>query len=261
MRKFLRTVLLIVAAAVALMAYLRANDDMFDRFPGRHVVTAHAAGAIDGFVYTNSFEAFNNSVAAGCRFIELDIVPSSDGYPIAFHSNPYLPDTLYTTDPPSLAEFTSKKIWGRYTPITARDIEQLLWENPQVYLVVDKEDNVEVLNKYFSDFKHRMFVECFSVEAYRKVAKAGYYCPMLNVKAFRVSHVVMQDLRHLFNSDEPRVGAVVINHRHYAAEAAARRKVEWLNKPVAVYTSRSRAQTDSLFRAIPNCVMVYTDTP
>lgn len=251
----------VLGALVAAFAwYVRSNDAAFEALGGDSIViVAHAGGAIDGVEYTNSREAVERSLAAGCRYIELDLVPSAEGHLIAFHTNFDRPDTLYSSDPPTLAEFTGKKIWGRYTPLTIEDIDTLMRAHPEMILVVDKTDDPDLLDRYFASYRDRVMVECFSMERYIEVSKRGYRYALLNYQSFSLIATLKQDLKHLFNSDEPRVGAVVMNHKMY--RDMLKDKINWLNRPVAAYVAHNAAEADSIAAAIPRCALIYSNEP
>ena len=84
---------------------------------------AHAGGVLDGYVYTNSLEALQNAVANGYKYIEADLLLTSDSVLVAAHSwedfnrmtgNVHRGDSAMT-----LASFQNQRIHGRYTPLTA----------------------------------------------------------------------------------------------------------------------------------------------
>ena len=100
----------------------------------------HAGGEIHGGYYTNFREAVEETLSEGNHFIEIDFEYTSDGHLVCAHSWPdvYLADTQ-----PTLEEFLSTKIQGRFTPMTAVDLIQVMRENPQMYLVTDiKNDDI-----------------------------------------------------------------------------------------------------------------------
>lgn len=256
LKYFAWTVVALVALAAVLVWYVRSNDDAFAPYEGGPMMIAHAGGAIDGVVYTNSREAVEHSLEAGFSYIELDLVLSSDGRLIAFHTNPELPDTLYSTDPPSHAEFKSKLIYGRYTPLDGNDVALLLAEHPAMKLVVDKTDDPDVLDCHFARYRDRVWVECFSMEAYVAVCKRGYH-GMLNVWSFGFLTTIKQDLKHLVYPEEPRVGPVVINYNIY--NGIYKKKLNWLNRPAAFYTVDNMQVADSLAQAVDRTVLIYCD--
>lgn len=94
----------------------------------------HAGGEIHGSVYTNSREAVEETLAEGNFFIEIDLNYTSDGCLVCAHT--WL-DVYPTDTQPTLEEFLNSKIQGRFTPMTAADLIQIMRENPRMYLVTD----------------------------------------------------------------------------------------------------------------------------
>ena len=151
----------------------------------QRVIIAHAGGNIDSLTYTNSREAVEHAIASGIKYIELDIVISPEGEPLAFHSSDDMIDTIYSCDPPHMSEFIAAPLRGRngktYTPLTWREINEIFLSHPDLTFVVDKTDDPAILKKFFPRLKNRMVVECFSLERYRQSKQcAGFKQAMLN---------------------------------------------------------------------------------
>lgn len=151
------------------------SQRQFEDMPG---LIAHAGGAIDGYEYTNCVEALEKSLSDGYKYVEIDLLMTSDGYPVAAHDWAMFNEA---TDSPesgdkvlSYDEFVSRKLYGKYTPITYKTIIHYLDINPNWILVTDKLDDVNVLNAYFEDYKDRMLVEAFSVDAYVQLTAANF---------------------------------------------------------------------------------------
>lgn len=102
-----------------------------------HPLIYHAGGAIDGGSYTNSVEAVENTLREGNRFIELDFRYTSDQQLICNHDwrDVFLEDRELT-----LEEFTASKIQGKFTPLTAEHLIEIMREHPDMYLVTDVKD-------------------------------------------------------------------------------------------------------------------------
>ena len=84
---------------------------------------AHAGGAIDSCIYTNSREAMEQASVNGFRFLEFDLLFTSDTVLVAAHSWSefnQMTDSAHLGDSaPSFNDFISRKIYGRYTPLSA----------------------------------------------------------------------------------------------------------------------------------------------
>lgn len=250
---------LVVLLAMALLLYLRANEP---NVPERTII-AHAGGNIDSLEYTNSREAVEHAIAGGVKFIELDIVISPEGEPLAFHSSEDMIDTIYSCDPPHMSEFTAAPLRGKngktYTPLTWREINEIFLAHPDVTFVVDKTDDPVVLEKFFPKLKDRMVVECFSMDRYREVKHAGFKEAMLNEDAVSPGAVIMQDIKHLFNSDEPRVNMIAIGRKTYVNDRSMRRFIKLCNIPMAMWSATDRKRADEMFDDMSTLRMVYTN--
>lgn len=139
---------------------------------------AHALGSIDGYVYTNSREAMNKSLEKGYKYLEVDMDSTSDGVIVASHDWAYFNDITNHSELKdtmiSFEEFSTRKIYDMYTPITIQEIIDTLKNNPDVSIVTDKISDPDIIEKYFSEIKERVYVECFSEEDYFELKEKGY---------------------------------------------------------------------------------------
>ena len=164
----------------------------------RAELIAHAGGAIDGYVYTNSLEALERAVDNGYRFIEFDFQFTSDSVLIAAHSwsdfNRMTGHTEWGDSAPTFAHFSAQKIHGRYTPLTAEMINGYFVQNKDIYLVTDKVSNPNILARNFPELKDRMVVEAFSYDDYCKLVEQGYYRVLYSCMAEDLSSALIKNL-------------------------------------------------------------------
>jgi hypothetical protein len=101
---------------------------------------AHGGGSIDGFLYTNSLEAVQKSLEMGLNKVELDLQISSDGHIVAVHDWPSWSKMTgcSSVKVPTLEEFRRCKLHGKYTPIDAGVINELMDQHENLILVTDK---------------------------------------------------------------------------------------------------------------------------
>ena len=101
-----------------------------------HPLIYHAGGEIHGSSYTNSLEAVEKTLAEHTDkcFIEMDLARTSDGVLVCAHT---WEDAFLDADRPTLEQFLSRKIQGRFTPLTVERLVQIMAENPNMYLVTD----------------------------------------------------------------------------------------------------------------------------
>ena len=142
------------------------------------IFIAHAGGAIEDFIYTNSLEALNLSYSKGCKLFELDVIETSDEKLVAAHNwKHYKSITSYsgTVDDAPLTEeqFLSLKIQGKFTPMNMETINEWFAGHKDARLVTDKINSpAEMLRKGFL-FKDRLIMELFTWEAVEEAIKEG----------------------------------------------------------------------------------------
>ena len=145
----------------------------------RAELIAHAGGEIDGNVYTNSFEALEQAVSRGYKYIELDLLLTSDSVLVAAHSweefNNITGYGQWGDSVPTAAQFAESRIHNRYTPLTAQMINDFFSKHDSLYLVTDKVSDPTTLARNFPGLKQRMVVEAFSYAHYSQLLDEGYY--------------------------------------------------------------------------------------
>lgn len=137
-------------------------------------VIAHACGGIDGYTYTDSLEALNQSYEKGDRLFDIDLRFSSDGEIVLRHEwqqdleQPefdYLMNTESYVDEyqvgqivreqlPTLEQFKNTLIFSKYTPLSFRDVVNWMRKHSDAYMVLDvKEDPKETYTWIVEHFK------------------------------------------------------------------------------------------------------------
>lgn len=162
----------------------RSEEDILKhaRDPMRFI--AHAGGAVDGEVYTNSLEALDQNYAKGFRLFELDIVRTSEGEFVAAHD-------WYTwkrqvgykgQSPVSRQEFLGFDILGKYTPLDMDRINAWFSMHPDAILVTDKVNSPAEFAAAFVD-PSRLMMELFTRSAIEEAMQCGIreIIPSMNV--------------------------------------------------------------------------------
>ena len=148
---------------------------------------AHAGGAIDDKVYTNSKEALLKAIEDGYKFIEIDLRKSLGGSYFGAHKitefNEITGHKLWSIIPPTLKQIKSRKIYNKFTPILLTEIAEILKEHPDVVLVTDKAEDYKQILKEFP-LKEQLVVEVTSFYKYIKARKAGIKYVALNTADF-----------------------------------------------------------------------------
>lgn len=142
------------------------------------LIVAHSLGAIDNNKVTPCIEAFETNYRNGFRAFEVDFVPTSDHYLVCRHlwENPNLQKGIDENHIPTLEQFKNTKILDRYTPMTFKDLCQLLMEYSDAWIVTDSKENSkeEVIDHYKEIVKEAdemgaiEVLDRFAVQAYDK---------------------------------------------------------------------------------------------
>jgi glycerophosphoryl diester phosphodiesterase len=99
---------------------------------------AHALGAIDGHIYSNSLEAFQRNYSRGFRVFECDLVRLADGTALLAHDGL---EANYGLNKPfdqaTWADLAGHKYLGQYTILRSQDLAGLLRAHPDIYVILD----------------------------------------------------------------------------------------------------------------------------
>lgn len=105
----------------------------------QHSLIAHAAGEIDGMVYTNSLEAFEASYQKGHRLFEIDLAITADEKLVVRHGwqdtygQPFNPEE----GPLSYDAFMKSLYFEQYTPLDFEAVLELIERHEDAYLILD----------------------------------------------------------------------------------------------------------------------------
>ncbi|NAS10986.1 hypothetical protein [Poritiphilus flavus] len=144
----------------------------WDFEPSTDRYIAHAAGEVNGVKSTNSREALDENYKKGFRLFELDIIETSDGKYVAAHDwKMWARFTDYSGSlPVSHAEFLKHKIYGKYTTLDMKRINQWFAAHPDAILITDKVDDPIRFADQFQ-FRDRLIMELFSPLAIEEAAE------------------------------------------------------------------------------------------
>ncbi|PHI21466.1 hypothetical protein CEQ90_03450 [Lewinellaceae bacterium SD302] len=152
----------------------RSEEQILADAKDRSKWIAHAGGAINGIKYANFLEALDHNYAKGYRYIELDIIETSDGHYVAGHDwKQWKGRTTYKGDIPVSREvFMQYKQRGNYTPMDMEMINEWFSTHPDAILVSDKVNDPVRFAREFVD-KSRLIMELFSFDAIRAARGLG----------------------------------------------------------------------------------------
>ena len=150
----------------------------------KNKMIAHACGAIDGNVYTNSLEALIASEKRGYKYIEADLLKTSDENPRLFAAHSYEDFERMTGNNVFDAEsINNSKILNKYTPLTDDAILSFFEKHPDLWLVTDKIEDWQLLAEKFPGLKERMICEFWHKEQYNKAKEYGFNNPAYSVNS------------------------------------------------------------------------------
>ncbi len=121
---------------------------------------AHALGTINGDLYTNSVEAFNESYRKGFRYFEVDLVRLRDGTVVTAHDEHEVNFGLTKKFAEiTKAEFSGRKYDSKYTPLIDTQFVQLVKDYPDVCVILDtKGQHVEIIKRLAEVAHHNPFI-------------------------------------------------------------------------------------------------------
>ena len=171
--------------------YFRAQKDSINQT--REFLIAHAGGRIDSHWGTNSKEAVESALNRKFSLIELDFSVTKDQRIVASHTW----DKFYemTNSPknergiPTREEFLTKKLFSKYSTLSAEDVKEIMIKHPDFTLVTDKIRELKPLKEIFF-FPDRTIVETFSPIGYLETKELGYKYPAYRVSSLSAVPVV-----------------------------------------------------------------------
>ena len=166
---------------------IQDNTPYFFHNGSDHLI-AHAGGAIDGNVYTDSREAVEEAIKYGYKFIEIDFIKSSDGAYVAGHDWEMVNKMTGREDlkdkPQSLEEYKNAKILNKYTTLDENDVAELMEKYPNWIMLIDKARDIKQLAKSFPH-KDRIILQVYGLHGYFKALKHGFKYVVLRLKGGR----------------------------------------------------------------------------
>lgn len=154
-----------------------------------------------------------DSIKKRFRFIEIDLLKTSDGHLFAAHDWKFFKAHANLTDntntPLSLDEAMRQKIKETFSPLDGTGIRNIMESNRDFILVIDKIKDYDLLLKEIP-FPERMIVEVFSPEDYLSALQSGIrypaYC-IRGVKEYQMATrfkfpIVTMSGYHFFQNDE-----------------------------------------------------------
>lgn len=143
---FFLTSLVFLIIYVFFMFFYKFPLDVF--FENVHYI-GHAFYHIDGYTYTNSYEALENGYQNGIRVMECDFLTTSDNKFVLNHF--WQQDKIL-----SYQDFMKSKLNDYYTPMDLEDLLQYMHSHMDLYIIIDTKDNYYDNSFSTNDFYKRL---------------------------------------------------------------------------------------------------------
>ncbi len=140
----------------------------------------HACGSINNIIYSNSKEALEKNYKKGARFVEIDILLTSDNQYILIHDFKRTRKELFNKEGQmSFVEFKSDKMINNLTQMSLLDILDWLTNHRDVCLVTDSKEIdlaelLEFIKENYPDLVQNIIPQIFYKEQYKKARDLGY---------------------------------------------------------------------------------------
>lgn len=183
--------LICVIIALSLGGYgireIRAIDQRSDYLSSPLII--HAMGLVDGIPYTNSLEAFQVHYANGQRYFETDFSVTIDNRLVARHDwGGGWQEGIDDEHVPTEDVFLNTPIFGSFTPLSLKDIINLMQQYEDVYIITDTKDNdpalarkdisilVETAGEMNAmDVLDRFVVQFYNIEMYEAIEDIYFF--------------------------------------------------------------------------------------
>lgn len=144
------------------------------------VLIAHAGSALDGWQGSNSLEAMENAVELGFRYIELDMLTTSDGQIVLNHNWYHISNRIPGVENGimSHAEFMSHRIFDRFTPVDLDMLIDFLREHPEPRIITDTKATeyaaLYAIAERFPEYRHRFIAQAYAPEDVARIRALGF---------------------------------------------------------------------------------------
>jgi len=160
-KKIIATVIVLVGIILLLVITLSKEEEQPATGFAAHKVVAHAMGGINGYTYTNAWEAFVANYERGTRVFEVDLLLTTDDQLVARHewtgnmSKLLGQLDVLPADKQGVVldykEFMDSPILNIYSPIDVEKMLDLMQHYPDAYIVTDtKEMKSDLVEKQFT---------------------------------------------------------------------------------------------------------------
>ena len=147
---------------------------------GGLALIAHASAAVGGWEGSNALEALENAVRLGFRYIEVDMLYTTDGEIVLNHNWHHVSNHVPGVENGimSHAEFMSHRIFGRFTPVDLEMLIDFLRENPGPRIITDTKATdyaaLYAIAEHFPEYMHRFIPQVYAFEDVERIRNLGF---------------------------------------------------------------------------------------
>lgn len=217
---------------------------------------AHGGG-IGRYVYTNCLEAVQDSLNRGFKYVELDLLTTTDGYLVGGHDWTRVRELAGIENtiekPISRSELMAYRAKWKQTLLFAEDICQLMKEHPHMILVTDKVQDFDLLARSIP-YTERTVVEAFDCYSCLEALRAGFRNVALSAWSIEGMYQARQ-----YKLPGIVLSATVLNSNPAAAELAKQMHQEGCC--IMVHGSAICDSSDFIHKYLGKSISrIYTDT-
>ena len=222
---------------------------------------AHAGGGLGENVYTNSFEAMQNSVENGMEYLEIDLSFTSDGELVCIHDWGKTFEQLFgqKSERVSLVEF-EKLVQNKkeFTICTLDTLVDWLENNKKIKIVTDIKDTnfnlngLKLIKESFDEYADRIIPQIYNPEDYNAVKELGYKNIIWTLYAYSGSK------DDVYSWVEKMEGLSAVAMFQDVAENGVSTKIKEKGIPVYVHTINDKNIFDYLVKNF-GVTEIYTD--
>jgi len=141
---------------------------------------AHAGGSVQGYTNSNSLEALEHSAALGFRYIELDMLPTSDGHIALTHDWYHFFNRVPGAGTQAVphADFMEYRIFGSFTTLDLPGLIRFLDKHEDIRIITDTKASdyaaLYAITTDFPDHVHRFIPQAYNFASIPRIRAMGF---------------------------------------------------------------------------------------
>lgn len=153
------------------------SDLSYHKLPIHPETIAHAAGAINNKIYSNSYEALNLNYKKGFKYFEIDLSHTKDNKLVCVHNWKKNFKNINLLFPLSFKQFNNINNNQYLKRCTLEGLVNWLKEKTEVFIITDVKDNyitaLETINTIAQDTMNKFIPQIYNPKNFKRVKKLG----------------------------------------------------------------------------------------